>query len=192
MTLVRIDAADCSGTCDPIGLINWFAVHPTSMNNTNRLVSGDNKGYAAQLFEKEMNPGMRMGTGKFVAAFGSSNLGDVSPNTRGARCIDTDLECDYATSTCPPNNLTANCIAFGPGKDFDMKDSTRIIGEKQYMKAKELFENLPNKILVSGSTGFAHQYINMSNYVVSGPVVFLLLFYTLSALRWTVCTVLHH
>lgn len=39
----------------PIGAINWFAVHPTSMNNTNRLVSSDNVGYASILFEKMMN-----------------------------------------------------------------------------------------------------------------------------------------
>ena len=26
------------------------------MNNTNELISGDNKGYASYLFEKEMNP----------------------------------------------------------------------------------------------------------------------------------------
>ena len=24
----------------PIGILNWFAVHPTSMNKTNRLISG--------------------------------------------------------------------------------------------------------------------------------------------------------
>ncbi len=40
---------------EPMGMINWFAVHPTSMNNTNRLISGDNKGYASQLFEKHIN-----------------------------------------------------------------------------------------------------------------------------------------
>jgi len=40
---------------DPMGIINWFAVHPTSMNNTNKLISGDNKGYASQLFEKHIN-----------------------------------------------------------------------------------------------------------------------------------------
>lgn len=39
----------------PLGVINWFAVHPTSMNNTNRLVSSDNVGYASILFEKSMN-----------------------------------------------------------------------------------------------------------------------------------------
>ena len=40
----------------PLGLISWFPVHCTSLNNTNRLISGDNKGYASYLMEKEMNP----------------------------------------------------------------------------------------------------------------------------------------
>jgi len=39
----------------PLGVLNWFAVHPTSMNNTNLLVSSDNMGYASVLFEKMMN-----------------------------------------------------------------------------------------------------------------------------------------
>lgn len=39
----------------PLGVINWFAIHPTSMNNTNRLVSSDNIGYASILFESIMN-----------------------------------------------------------------------------------------------------------------------------------------
>ncbi len=41
----------------PIAMISWFAVHPTSMNNTNRLISGDNKGYASMLFEQYINGG---------------------------------------------------------------------------------------------------------------------------------------
>jgi neutral ceramidase len=31
------------------------------------------------------------GKGDFVAAFASTNLGDVSPNTGGPRCIDTGM-----------------------------------------------------------------------------------------------------
>jgi neutral ceramidase len=69
--------------------------------------------------------------GPFVAAFASSNLGDVSPNTMGAKCLDTGLPCDFVSSSC--NNRTQLCIAFGPGKD--MVDSTRIIGDKQFQKA---------------------------------------------------------
>jgi hypothetical protein len=34
---------------------SWFAVHGTSMNNTNGLISGDNKGYAEFLMEQYMN-----------------------------------------------------------------------------------------------------------------------------------------
>ena len=39
-----------------IGVFNWFAVHPTSMNNTNHLLTTDNMGYASMLLEKEYNP----------------------------------------------------------------------------------------------------------------------------------------
>lgn len=45
----------------PLGAINWFPVHPTSMNNTNKLVSSDNVGYAAVLFEKTMNKNSMVG-----------------------------------------------------------------------------------------------------------------------------------
>jgi neutral ceramidase len=38
----------------------------------------------------ELNgPDALPGMGPFVSAFASSNLGDVSPNTMGAKCIDT-------------------------------------------------------------------------------------------------------
>lgn len=39
-----------------IGAINWYPVHPTSMNNTNCLVTSDNVGYASILLENYMNP----------------------------------------------------------------------------------------------------------------------------------------
>ena len=51
MTMVKFTKAD--GT--EIGAFTWFAVHGTSMNNTNLLVSGDNKGYASYLMERAMN-----------------------------------------------------------------------------------------------------------------------------------------
>ena len=65
--------------------------------------------------------------GPFVAAFGSSNLGDVSPNLNGPKCIDTGLPCDFETSTCDGRNEM--CQADGPGADIF--ESTRIIGERQ-------------------------------------------------------------
>jgi len=35
-----------------VGAINWFATHGTSMTNENRLISSDNKGYAAYHWER--------------------------------------------------------------------------------------------------------------------------------------------
>ena len=37
------------------GIINWFAVHPVSMNNTNHLISSDNKGAAGIFLERAVN-----------------------------------------------------------------------------------------------------------------------------------------
>lgn len=60
--------------------ISFFAVHPTSLTSKNHLVSGDNKGYAAYLWEslEESNP--RDVHPKFIAAFANTNAGDISPN----------------------------------------------------------------------------------------------------------------
>lgn len=42
-------------TGEPMGILNWFAVHLTSMNKTNQYISSDNKGYAALRFEQTIN-----------------------------------------------------------------------------------------------------------------------------------------
>jgi hypothetical protein len=54
---------------------------------SNKLVAGDNKGFAAYIFETALNPSTTTpGTGTFVAGFSTSNSGDVSPNISGDRC----------------------------------------------------------------------------------------------------------
>lgn len=65
-------------------ILNWFALHATSLTNQNTLVSSDNKGYAEYLLEKvdhgvDLNAGSE--SASFIAAFANSNAGDVSPNT---------------------------------------------------------------------------------------------------------------
>ena len=37
----------------PVGQFNWFAVHPTAMNNTNTLITGDSQGRAPNMLENE-------------------------------------------------------------------------------------------------------------------------------------------
>ncbi|MEV5538150.1 neutral/alkaline ceramidase [Saccharopolyspora shandongensis] len=55
-----------------VGAITWFATHGTSMTNENRLISSDNKGYAAFAWEQRGDD--------FVACFAQTNSGDMSPN----------------------------------------------------------------------------------------------------------------
>src|SRR5690606_10749751 len=47
MTLLGFETEDGK----KLGVLNWYPTHGTSMYNNNTLVSGDNKGYAAVLFE---------------------------------------------------------------------------------------------------------------------------------------------
>ncbi|MGD9724029.1 MAG: neutral/alkaline non-lysosomal ceramidase N-terminal domain-containing protein [Pirellulales bacterium] len=72
MTLLRFEREG-----RPIGLLNWHAVHPTSMSFHNKLISSDNKGYAAWRVERARRAA---GDDGFVAAFAQSNCGDVTPH----------------------------------------------------------------------------------------------------------------
>lgn len=107
MTLLRFISADGSD----LGTVNWYAVHPTSMGNTNKLISSDNKGYASYLFEKRMGTDYAA-SNTFVAAFAINNAGDVSPN-----------------------------IFWGYPNGVDDYEHMKIIGECQYDKAVALFDD---------------------------------------------------
>ncbi|GMH38629.1 hypothetical protein BSKO_06513 [Bryopsis sp. KO-2023] len=155
MTLLKIEEAD--GT--PMGALNWFAVHCTSIGNTNTLISGDNKGIAAQLMEKHFR--QEKGHPDFVAAFAQSNEGDVSPNTQGAFCKNTGEACTLDESTC--NGRAQDCLGRGPGWPDELK-SAEIIGTKQWEKAEELYGSAVEEI--NGTVDFRHTYLDMSNVVV--------------------------
>ncbi|WP_372493118.1 neutral/alkaline ceramidase [Prauserella halophila] len=66
----------------PVGAINWFPVHATSMSGDNRLVSSDNKGYAAYRWERQDAGVDYRGdpAPAFVSAFAQTNAGDLTPN----------------------------------------------------------------------------------------------------------------
>lgn len=105
MTLLRFTQGETE-----VGSINWFSVHCTSMNNTNVLVSSDNKGLASLLLEsfvtnnhKNMNV-----RSPYVAAFAQKAEGDVSPNIMGAFCSDSERPCQMSTSTCGGKSQLCN------------------------------------------------------------------------------------
>jgi len=92
-----------------VGLISWFATHGVSMHPGNTLISGDNKGYAAQYIEKQVYG--KQGRNDFVAAFAQSNAGDMTPN----------LWLD------------------GNGPTSNEYENTRLLGERQASRALSLF-----------------------------------------------------
>lgn len=145
-----------------LGVINWFAVHPTSMNNTNKLISSDNVGYASVLMEKALNGNTTLpGKGTIVCAFASTNLGDVSPNTKGPHCEFSGKPCDQEKLLC--KRPKERCFASGPGRD--MFDSTRIIATKLFHTAMNVL-NEPGED-ITGPLAIKHQYVKMPEQAVA-------------------------
>jgi neutral ceramidase len=107
MTLLKFVRGDAV-----IGVLSWFAVHPTSLTFNNSLVSADHKGFAAMEMEKRFQDREDTADG-FVAAFAQSNCGDVTGNL--------------------------NLDNTGPG--VDDYDSARVIGQRQLDTATALFDS---------------------------------------------------
>ncbi|WP_327677371.1 neutral/alkaline ceramidase [Streptomyces sp. NBC_00467] len=121
------------------GAISWFATHNTSITNKNTLISPDNKGYAAYTWEHD-HEGVRYldNSPGFVAAFPNTNAGDMSPNL----------------------NLKP-----GSGPTEDEFENTRILGERQFGKASEVYRNAKP---VTGGVDSRLSYVDMENVTVSG------------------------
>ncbi|KAI8143763.1 Neutral/alkaline nonlysosomal ceramidase [Fennellomyces sp. T-0311] len=148
-----------------LGMLSWFAVHGVSVNNTNRLINGDNKGYAAYAAEKHFNPGSLPGKGPFVAAFAQANEGDVTPNTLGAFCSGTETPCDGSKETKCPG--TATCNGRGPGWTVSDLESNRIIGQNQANKAIELVSDPSSEIMkLDGPIDFRQKYWDITKAVI--------------------------
>nr|XP_027109891.1 neutral ceramidase 2-like [Coffea arabica]XP_027109901.1 neutral ceramidase 2-like [Coffea arabica] len=101
---------------------------------------------------------------RFVSAFCQTNCGDVSPNVLGAFCRDTGLPCDFNHSTCGGKNEL--CYGRGPGYP-DEFESTRIIGERQFKKAVDLFNKASEQL--AGKVDYRHTYLDFSKLEVTIP-----------------------
>jgi neutral ceramidase len=124
MTVLRFERTG-PGELDgaPIGALTWFSSHATSVSNVNRLVSGDHKGLASYYFEREMGADYTA-PAPFVAGFGQSDAGDVSPN----EVILGD----------PKNTVVRPCDG-SPDPECDDLANAAVHGDLQYQRARELF-----------------------------------------------------
>ncbi|MCI0386954.1 neutral/alkaline ceramidase [Streptomyces sp. CNQ085] len=120
-----------------VGAVNWFATHCTSMSGDNRLISADNKGYAAYHWEREVaGADYLAGTApEVITAFAQTNAGDMSPNP--------DLE--------PPTTP----------EDFE---STRANGLRQYEAAARQLDRPGTRL--SGGVDSRLVYVDLSEVTV--------------------------
>ncbi|KAI1500768.1 Neutral/alkaline nonlysosomal ceramidase [Biscogniauxia marginata] len=150
-----------------IGVLTWFPTHGTSVLGNNTLISGDNKGVAAYLFEKSAIADETAAEG-FVAGFSQASVGDTSPNVLGAWCEDgTGQMCSFENSTCS-DGKTQKCHARGPlfRANDEGSSSCFEIGRRQFEPARELYDLLnhtPNPVRGNWVKSF-HTFHNMSNY----------------------------
>lgn len=168
LTMLRFRSAE---TGKSMGILTWFPVHGTSMLGNNSLISGDNKGVAAYLFEKEMQRSGQANT-DFVAGFSQSNVGDTSPNVLGAYCEDGSGEmCNFEDSTCHGKNEPCH----GRGPFFLNNDqgasSCFEIGRRQFVSAKALYDTLDTRgISIQGPVVKSlHAYHDYSNFTFQHP-----------------------
>lgn len=161
LTLLRFTHTTDSDDKD-VGILTWFAVHGTSMYGNNTIVTGDNKGVAAWLFERSM------GDPAFVAGFSQANVGDTTPNILGAYCESGEqegLKCDFKTSLC--NGKSQPCHGRGPyfGRNDGGTASTYEIGRRQWEAASGLFENGSAFMPVTGrAVKSLHQFVDFSHF----------------------------
>ncbi|KAG7091509.1 hypothetical protein E1B28_010537 [Marasmius oreades] len=166
MTLLRFD--DANGKAR--GFLSFFAVHGTSLYENNTLVSADNKGMAAYLYEASVEPSAMPGNTTFIAGFTQANVGDTSPNTMGAFCESPGqpfdgMACEFNHSTC--GGTAQDCHGRGPGFRISDFESNRIIGEAQFKGAQTIINGKLSP--VSGSVRSVHVYLNMANHTFSLP-----------------------
>lgn len=134
MQLLRFD--DKQGR--PIGLINWFGVHTTSLSNDNTKINYDNKGYAADYFETYLKD---QGHQFPITIFAQGAAGDVTPN------FVLDKKKNWLR-----------------GKFEDDLQSAQFNGNLQFEKAKEIFEDCPdNSEQVTGELDYSAMYVDFSN-----------------------------
>ncbi|CEJ61019.1 hypothetical protein PMG11_09565 [Penicillium brasilianum] len=169
MTLLTFDRLSDGKTT---GVLSFFSVHGTSLYNNNTLVTGDNKGVAAYLFERGVTNDTRFAN-NFVAGFSQSSVGDSSPNVLGPFCEDTGLPCDFRTSTC--NGRTELCQGRGPyfGEADGGAKSAFEMGRRQYNAAFQLYGQISSGsgVMLTGESSVAsyHTWQNMSGYEFISP-----------------------
>lgn len=163
MLLLAFSAdVDNRGGRRPLGVLNWYAIHPTSLGMFNRLISGDSKGWAAAKFEDEMAataPG-------FVAAFANGSAGDVSGN------VTLDAQGNKTYRRPIGGELPAGTVAIFPviqsASDTQTDiDNMKRLGDLQCQHALGLYRGIGTAYELTGRLDAQHAWIDMSDFPIA-------------------------
>jgi len=166
MTLLKF--VNLSGA--EIGMVNWYAVHPTSVGPKNKLITGDNKGHASYMFEKDKGTDYQASK-TFVAAFALANAGDVTPNVPFTALFGS---VEAAMDAAEIDRATAVAEGFpwpeAKGEaDIEQNLSLKVSATRQYAKAKELYNAATEEL--KGSVDFRHEWVDMRTLFVTSQGV---------------------
>jgi len=140
MYFFRIDGADGL----PIGSINWFGVHTTSVHRNLHTISADNKGWASQQMEREIR--QATGAEDYLAVFAQNAPGDVTPNI-----------------VKHPGRIDLH------GPDPDDFVNMQTIGNHQADLALRLHHQAAKTAPLEGRLQYLTAYVNMANTKVEEP-----------------------
>jgi neutral ceramidase len=127
----------------PLGSLNWFGVHATSISNDITAINADNKGYAATYLENhflKLNP-------DFVGAFAQGTAGDVTPK--------------FVFN--PKRHWQRG---YWEGKFPDDVESAKYNGLLQYKKAVELIESKDQHFVAESKIHCALRYFDFSSILI--------------------------
>ena len=163
MTLLKLNRASDGKS---IGILNWFAVHGTSLLGNQTLIAGDNKGVAAYLLEQDVaaNAEAANAAEGFVAGFSQSNVGDTTPNVLGAYCEDgSNQQCRLNDSTC--GGRSHDCHGRGPyyGLNDGGAKSCYEVGKRQAAGARSIYDSA-QFTSITGKVRSFHTFVDFSNF----------------------------
>ncbi len=162
MTLLKFTRASDGKN---IGILNWFAVHGTSLLGNQTLIAADNKGVAASLFEHGVaGDSSANAADGFVAGFSQANVGDTTPNVLGAYCEDgSGQQCRLNDSTC--GGKSEDCHGRGPffGLNDGGTKSCYEIGTRQAQGARSIYDS-GSFTSIAGNVRSFHTFVDFSTF----------------------------
>ena len=155
--VTQVNLVDAGGSL--AGILNWFAVHPTTTLPSD-WASGDDKGRAAYLFERLYAEAPRADGGPLVAGFFQSDEGDVVPRRHWDGV--SDVADPDAWRRLLPDLL---------GPDLPLELQNHVLLSTQELANAVRLGATEDQVRIHGGVDHRLEYVDMSRISVTDPSV---------------------